>query len=105
MRKITQQTVNAFFSGNNISLSNTIVNDGAVFLHGNKIINTLENGNIEISFCGWATPTTADRINAIVSAYTGGKIRVGIKQGEPELRHDNGLTQAFDSHEKLVISR
>ena len=103
MRKITQQTVNAFFSNSNMSLGNMLVNNGNVYLHGNLIAKKLDNTVIAINFCGWATNTTADRLNAIVSEATNGKIKVGIKQGEPELRHANGYNQTIDSSEWLEI--
>lgn len=103
MRKITRQTVNAFFGNSKLSNSNMLVSDGNVYLHGNLIAKKVNNTTIAINFCGWATPTTADRINAIVSEATNGRIRVGIKQGEPELRHSNGYTQTIDSSEWLEI--
>lgn len=103
MRKITRQTVNAFFGNSNMSNSNMLVSDGNVYLHGNHIAKKVNNTTIAINFCGWATNTTADRLNAIVSEATNGKIKVGIKQGEPELRHDNGYKQIIDSSEWVKI--
>lgn len=103
MRKITQQTVNAFFGNSKLSNSNMLVSDGNVYLHGNLIAKKVNNTTIAINFCGWATNTTADRINAIVSEATNGKIKVGIKQGEPELRHANGYKQVIDSSEWIQI--
>ena len=103
MRKITRQTVNAFFGNSKLSNSNMLVSDGNVYLHGNLIAKKVNNTTIAINFCGWATNTTADRLNAIVSEATNGKIRVGIKQGEPELRHDNGYKQIIDSSEWVKI--
>ena len=103
MRKITQQTVNAFFGNSNMSNSNMLVSDGNVYLHGNHIAKKVNNTTIAINFCGWATNTTANRLNAIVSEATNGKIKVGIKQGQPELRHSNGYTQAIDDSEWVQI--
>lgn len=96
MRKITQQTVNALFSNGNMVNNNTVVSGGVVYLHGNMIAR-LQGTKLQVSFCGWVTPTTRDRINAIVSHATNGKIKVGIRKGEPELRHDNGYNQIIDS--------
>ena len=103
MRKITQQTVNAFFGNSKLSNSNMLVIDGNVYLHGNLIAKKVNNTTIAINFCGWATNTTADRLNAIVSEATNGKIKVGIKQGQPELRHTNGYKQVIDSSEWVQI--
>lgn len=108
MRKITKAMLNAFMNGDNVNLSNTCVNDGNVYLHGNKIVSrVIENGEpqnkIAISFCGWTTPTTADRINAIVDECTNGRVKVGIKGGEPELRYRDGKNVPFDSTTTVFI--
>ena len=97
MRKITQQTVNAFFSGGNMVNNNTVVSGGCVYLHGNLIARKIDNTKIEICFCEWVTNTTCDRISAIVSTATNGKIKVGIKKGLPELRHADGTITPISS--------
>ena len=103
MRKITRQTVDAFFGNSYMINSNMLVSGGNVYLHGNHIAKKVNNTTIAINFCGWVTNTTADRLNAIVSEATNGKIKVGIKQGQPELRHDNGYKQVIDSSEWVKI--
>lgn len=96
MRKITQQTVNALFSNGSMSNNNTVVANGRVYLHGNQIARI--NGNkLQVSFCGWVTNTTRDRINAIINYATNGAIGVGIKKGEPEIRYSNGNKEIIDS--------
>ena len=103
MRKITLNTVNAFVSHSNFSQANTVVSGGHVYLHGNLIARKLNNTQIQINFCHWVTSTTADRINAIVSYCTNDKIKVGIKQGEPELRYADGTKQNVNSGDWVTI--
>ena len=102
MRKITQQTVNALFSNGNMVNNNTVVSGGVVYLHGNMIAR-LQGTKLQVSFCGWVTPTTRDRINAILSYATNGAIGAGIKKGEPELRHANGDKEIIDSCDWYTI--
>ena len=65
MRKITQQAVNAFYAEQKFSQGNTSVIDGAMYLHGNKIAFYKDNV-LHISFCGWQTTTTKERINGVL---------------------------------------
>lgn len=103
MRKITRQTINAFFGNSKMSIGNMLVSDGNVYLHGNHIAKKVNNTTIAINFCGWVTSTTADRLNAIVSEATNGHYKVGIKQGQPELRHISGYNEIIDSSEWVKI--
>lgn len=69
MRKIEKDMVQAIRSGENRRLSNTtILHDGdtcAVRLHGH-LIATITNQEMRLSHCGWMTPTTKSRLNAIL---------------------------------------
>ena len=97
MRKITQQTVKALFSNGDMVNNNTVVNNGRVYLHGNLIARIIEGNKLQVSFCGWVTNTTRDRISAILSYATNGAIDVGIKKGEAEIRHFNGDKEIINS--------
>ena len=97
MRKITQQTVKALFSDDNMTNNNTVVSSGCVYLHGNKIARIIDGDKLQVSFCGWVTNTTRERINAILSYATKGAIGVGIKKGEAEIRHANGDKEIINS--------
>lgn len=105
MRKITKSMLDAFLAKKNTELSNTAVYNGSIYLHGNEIVKTIDDKTIAISFRGWITPTTANRLNAIVSAVTDGDIGVGINRGLPELRYSNGDKQVIDSVDYTLISR
>ena len=103
MRKITQQTVNAFFSGGDLAKNNMVVTNARAYFHGNLIARIIDGNKLQVSFCGWVTHTTCERINGIVSTATKGKIEVGIKNGEPELRHANGDKEIIDSCDWYTI--
>lgn len=103
MRKITQQTVNAFFSGGNLAKNNMVVSGGCVYLDGNLIARKLNNTTIQICFCEWVSNTTAERINAIVSTATNGKIHVGIKKGNPEFRYQDGTSETISSGDWITV--
>ena len=68
MKKITQQSVNAFINDLQFSKDNTIVKAGGevtnLFLHGNLIAHKIQ-GIMFISNCGWFTRTTKERLNGL----------------------------------------
>ena len=97
MRKITQQTIKALFSNGSMSNNNTVVSNGRVYLHGNLIARIIDGNKLQVSFCGWTTNTTRERINGILSYATNGDIGVGIKKGEPEIRYSNGDKEIIDN--------
>lgn len=73
MRKITQQSVNAFIAKRNFSSGNmTVHNHGQVTemrLHGNLIAEHVHiTGEIFISNAGWTSNTTKERLNGILDA-------------------------------------
>lgn len=104
MRKITQQTVKALFSNGDMSNNNTVVSNGRVYLHGNLIARIIDGNKLQVSFCGWVTNTTRDRIDAIISYATNGAIGVGIKKGEAEIRYSNGDKEIIDSCDWYTIN-
>ena len=82
MRKIDQQTANAFLSNGKISLGNTVVSNGVMILHGNDIARYVNDSHIKINFCGYPTNVTKARINAIVRQFSDDKYSVSMKNGE-----------------------
>ena len=77
MRKIEQQMQAAIATRSNWSKSNTSVSvdsEGftSVRLHGNRIAEIEPNGDIILSSCGWDTPTTKSRLNAILDVFVSG---------------------------------
>ena len=74
MRKIEQQMNRAIANRTDCSSSNTRVefndstNCSSVFLHGHNIATVDHATNaVKLSSCGWHTPTTKSRLNAILS--------------------------------------
>lgn len=104
MSKITDLSVRAFANNGISSIDNTIVNDEGMFLFGNHIAKRVSYGVIAINFCGYPTRTTADRLNALVSKLTNGRIKVGISKGAPELRYKDGLKLAIPCKEWVNIA-
>lgn len=65
VRKITQNAINAFENGGKMSSGNMSVHDGLMYLHGNLIAQYNDRGRLEISNCGWFSPTTKERLNGL----------------------------------------
>ena len=77
MRKIEMQMQDAIRNRRNWAGSNTSVSvdeEGftSVRLHGTRIAEIEPNGDIILSSCGWDTPTTKSRLNAIVDVFLTG---------------------------------
>jgi|TARA_B100002051_G_scaffold242370_1_gene247537 hypothetical protein len=74
MRKITKESVNAFFNKGKLNKQNMSVffdrydNTSRMLLHNNCIATyDYDNKRLTISNCGWFTPTTKERLNALPS--------------------------------------
>ena len=82
MRKIDQQTANAFLTNGKMSEGNTVVSKGSVTLHGNDIARYVNDSHIKINFCGYPANVTKARINAIVRQFSNDRYSVSMKNGE-----------------------
>ena len=82
MRKITRQSVIAFFNGKPFKSGNTCVvcgpNTAHLYLHGN-LIASRQPGRLSTTLAGWNTPTTRERLNGV---YTIAQER-GLVRGVP----------------------
>ena len=71
MRKVTAETVRAFFNGTKKTVGNTKITvvDGetAMSLHNNIIALRSADGVVMINNKGYDTPTTKERLNGILS--------------------------------------
>jgi len=71
MRKITQQSIKAFMNAKRFKKQNTVVevlpNVTILKLHNNSIAYRYNDPErtLTISNCGWFTPTTKERLNAL----------------------------------------
>tara|TARA_R100000541_G_scaffold58780_1_gene70570 strand:- start:86 stop:511 length:426 start_codon:yes stop_codon:yes gene_type:complete len=82
MRKVSKEIAEAFMKnkgkvfGNSFTKVDSLMSEGGVYLHDNKIAwwennhpseNLSNNIHLCFSMCGWDTPTTRERLNAIFS--------------------------------------
>ena len=72
MRKITEQSANAFFNKGKLNKQNMLVfydrydQTSRMLLHGNCIATyDHDNKRLTISNCGWFSNTTKERLNAL----------------------------------------
>ena len=63
-RKITTQAAAALFANKTFKQSNTRVEGGALYLHGNKIA-WIQNGRLYFCLCGYDTNTTCERLRGL----------------------------------------
>ncbi len=83
-KKIEQAMIAAIKAGKEWKRANTYVLSGSntyVRLHGNVIARRIDGGPWEFNLCGWNTPTTRSRINAIAREF--GRQPVQQYRGEP----------------------
>jgi hypothetical protein len=93
MRKITAQAADAFKAGHAFKLSNTRVEirngEAFLYLHDNMIAHKAGD-QLYITHCGWKTPTTKERLNAVLDAFRLPRLKqkdytwylVGVKNAE-----------------------
>jgi hypothetical protein len=72
MRKISREASEAFWQGKDFKKSNTqvlVLEENVYFyLHGNEIATrSLLHDGFRVNHCGWTTPTTKERLNAILN--------------------------------------
>ena len=87
MRVIEQKMIQAIKQGKPFSQSNTdvVVSESGtalVYLFKN-LIAEIHGNKLNVTFAGWATPTTRSRLNAILTTFAPNK-HVRIKQFEPQ---------------------
>ena len=61
-----KEVINSFLSHSVKSSGNYISSGNILYLFGNKIAQHTDNG-IEVSYCGWQTPTTNKAIHQIIN--------------------------------------
>ena len=66
MRKVTRTIVEAFYSGVAKTSGNTCTDGNNVWLHGNKIAEKDELGNLLITNAGFETNVTKERLNGLL---------------------------------------
>ena len=101
MRKIEMEMQTAIRNRKDWQKANTSVDfdqEGfmTVRLHGNRICEMTPSGDLTLSSCGWSTPTTKSRLNAILDCFLHG---VGIYQKDFEWFIDG---QSFFDGYKII---
>lgn len=73
MRQIDVLMATAFREHRALKMNNSRVeivdNKPHMYLHGNCIAKIDENGDLLINHCGWETPTTRSRLNALPNVH------------------------------------
>lgn len=81
MRNCEEKMIEALREGKNVGIANTMVIEGAVYLHGNKIAHyDAGKAMLWLDACGWHTTTTRSRLDALCVALDTG-YRARIKNG------------------------
>ena len=99
MRKISKEAAAALIAGTNYFNSNTRVEDGVMYLHGNAIAVSEpygKRGAYAITLAGWPTTTTKERINTLLDML-GAPYRLCTIKGQVyAYNHKDGSKIALD---------
>ena len=86
MRKITQESINAFNNDKSFKKANMEVtvddNETALYLHGNKIAKKIKD-ELFISNAGWYSNTTKERLNGLDNVWINQVNYQWFLNGEP----------------------
>ena len=77
MSKTFDLVLRAWHNGEEKSRVNDLTDGTSLFFHHNKIATSTQRGNIQVSSCGFQSPSTNRRLNKIVPNSLG----VGVKKG------------------------
>jgi len=83
MRTITSQIRAAFETQTAKRIGNTRTDGQTVWLHGNPIVRRCADGIVEVSWAGWETTTTRERISGITGARVNLSKRSSHLNGKP----------------------
>lgn len=68
MRKVTREITEAFRQGRAKTVSNTTTDGENIWLFGKHIVRVVDD-DIMFTFAGYGTPTTRDRLNAVLNQH------------------------------------
>jgi hypothetical protein len=83
MRVVTERITRAWRQGQRLTVGNTRTDGMNIWLHGNCICRTTQDGSVEISTAGWNTSTTRERLKGILKAV--GLTHSGVFQKRGDL--------------------
>ena len=81
MRKGSKEVSEAFRAGKRLTIRNTSTDGKGMTLFGNHIAR-VSGDELSVTLCGWNTPTTRERLNAVFSAFRV-NAKVFCKKGQP----------------------
>ena len=99
MRNIDKNSAVALYESKGFRGGNTVVTKEGVWLHGNQIVRIMPEGNlkdstlVQFTLCGWDTPTTRARINAVLEIF----------EGKMSLKKIKGQTYLVDYMDKTQM--
>ncbi len=97
MRRETSKIMNAFYRGLPARAARTHTDGQTVWLHNNRIA-WRDNADIYFTLAGWATTTTRERINGLLSTFGWGRWGVSQRNHEQWLvHHAEKVTEIGDS--------
>ena len=98
MRRETSKIMNAFYRGVPAKAARTHTDGQTVWLHNNRIAWRNDQGDICFTLAGWATTTTRERINGLLSTFGWGRWGVSQRNHEQWLvHHAEKVTEIGDS--------
>ena len=68
MRKVTQRITEAWAQGRKLTVSNTRTDGTSIWLFDHEIVRIVDD-DIMFTFAGYGTPTTRDRLNAVLNQH------------------------------------
>ena len=77
MREIDKKCAVALYESRDFKGGNTVVTSEGIWLHGNQIVRINPEGNlkdstlVQFTLCGFNTPLTTSRINAVLEVFEG----------------------------------
>ena len=99
MKNIDKNSAVALYESKGFRGGNTVVTKEGVWLHGNQIVRIMPEGNlkdstlVQFTLCGWDTPTTRARINAVLEIF----------EGKMSLKKIKGQTYLVDYMDKTQM--
>ena len=104
MRRETSKIMNAFYRGLPAKAARTHTDGQTVWLHNNRIAWRNDHGDICFTLAGWATTTTRERINGLLSTFGMGRWGVSQRNHEQWLVHHAEKVTEIGDYEVISFS-
>jgi len=104
MRQETDTIARAFYRRKKANQARTNTNGEIVWLHGNRIAWRTLDGDIGFTLAGWATVTTRERINGILSTFGYGKWGVAQRDHAQYIVYHADKMMPLGDHDHFYLS-